>query len=82
MFDCNSGDYWVLSELAGSILQIVNLSDHVSMGAIHKQLARSHPEVDLPNEVPETIRSLIDNRLLCSENWRSPTRENVDDLDD
>jgi len=82
-FDANSGDYWLLAELAYHVLRIAqSRHDGIPIPLIAEQLAELHTENDLSQDLLPTLRSLVDNQLLEPADWYTPPLLPTNDPDD
>lgn len=64
LFDCNSGDYWVVSLLAIELIKLLQGDVALSIESIELQLQEILPELDLSADLPPTLQSLADNGLV------------------
>jgi hypothetical protein len=72
LFDSNSGDYWVVSADAKKVLE--HLIDHGStqFGALKNLLINSAIESQSENESLETLKALVESRILARGHWYEP----------
>ena len=64
MFDRNSGDYWVVSLLASSVIKLLLSRVTMSLTDLEWQLKAQFQEADLAAELMPTLQSLADNGLV------------------
>lgn len=64
LFDRNSGDYWVVSSLAGQTIKALQTNGSMSLDELDRQLWMLNPDVYLSTELLPTLNSLADNRLV------------------
>ena len=64
LFDRNSGDYWVVSSSAKSILKLLQAGGPLALPSLYQQLYMLVPEVDWAADLLPTLNSLADNRLV------------------
>jgi hypothetical protein len=64
VFDRNSGDYWVVSLLAGMVLEQFAQQTALSLTQITSRLSSLQMYADLHAALELTLRSLIDNDLI------------------
>ena len=64
LFDRNSGDYWVVSSSAKSILKLLQAGGSVTLTSLHQQLHVQMPEADWAADLLPTLNSLADNHLV------------------
>ena len=64
VFDCNSGDYWVVSLLASMALKHLQANGAMTPKQIEQQLEPLQIYSDLRSALELTIQSLVDNGLV------------------
>lgn len=64
LFDRNSGDYWVVSRLAGLIIKLLQINASMSLVDFAQELAALTPGAELMDDLLPTLRNLTDNHLV------------------
>lgn len=64
VFDRNSGDYWVVSQLAILVLKILQDNTTFTVDRLQEALASLKLYADMRAALAQTLQSLIDNRLV------------------
>lgn len=64
LFDRNSGDYWVLSFLATTVVKLLRTHGALALADLERHLGVLLPETDLSADLLPTLQSLADNGLV------------------
>lgn len=64
LFDCHSGDYWVVSDLGFKLLRLLLTHAEMTHDALAMQLAPDLAHEENPAMLQLTMQSLMDNGLL------------------
>ena len=72
LFDCNSGDYWVVSLLAAELIKLLQSGVVLTAVELERQLQGVLPELDLSADLPPTLQSLSDSGLVMLQSWPMP----------
>ena len=69
LFDRNSGDYWVISSLAASVIKQLQTHGSVTLVDLDRLLRPLRPEAHLNSELQPTLQSLANNGLVQPAFW-------------
>lgn len=64
LLDRNSGDFWVVSSLGASALQLLQEHGSLAWPELERRLAILHPDAEVSSSLVPTVESLCDNGLI------------------
>ena len=71
VFDRNSGDYWIVSELAVLTLEALACHTVWAFSDLASRLGPQSPYFDIDNALKLTLQSLVDNGIVKPVHWSS-----------
>ena len=77
LFDRNSGDYWVISSLAGALIKQLQTHGCATLVDLDRRLGPSQPRTDLRSELESTLQSLADSGLVQPASLQVPEAVSV-----
>jgi len=68
LFDCNSGDYWIVSLLGVQLLRLLQANGQMTHDDIAQQIAFTPTDENEASLLQLTVQSLVENSLLQAVN--------------
>ena len=82
VFDRNSGDYWIVSELSVQALLTLESHNALAFSELVHVLGPQSSYFDIENALKLTLQSLVDNGIVKPVHWSSPPHVTLYEPDD